>query len=68
MSGFIRPDTAPAMFTNPKEQRTYQFPLMGESFQLDNQVAFRKLKAFLTDLSGWAWIKPRDAAENGRAA
>ena len=46
----------------------YQFPLTGNSFQLDNQAVYRKLKAFLIDSPGWAWIELHDTAENGRAA
>jgi hypothetical protein len=46
----------------------YQFPLMGSSFQLDNQAVFRKLKAFLINSPGWAWNEPHNAAKNGRAA
>jgi hypothetical protein len=46
----------------------YQLPLIGNSFQLDNQAVYRKLKAFLIDSPGWAWIEPHDTAENGRAA
>jgi hypothetical protein len=46
----------------------YQFPLVGKSFELDNQAVYRKLKAFLVDSDGWAWIEPHDTAENGRAA
>jgi hypothetical protein len=64
----IRPDTALVEFTTNEEQRMYQFPLMGGSFELDNQAVFRKLKAFLIDSPGWAWIEPHDMAENGRAA
>ena len=45
-------------FTTNEEQRMYQFPLMGGSFELDNQAVFRKLKAFLIDSPGWAWIEP----------
>jgi hypothetical protein len=59
---------APVEFTTNEEQRMYQFPLMGGSFELDNQAVFRKLKAFLIDSPGWAWIEPHDMAENGRAA
>jgi hypothetical protein len=46
----------------------YQFPLTGWSFELDNQTVYRKLKAFLIDSPGWAWIEPHNMAENGRAA
>jgi hypothetical protein len=36
-----------------------QFPLKGGSFELDNHtVSYRKLKAFLVDSPGWAWIEP----------
>ena len=64
----VRPDTAPETFTTNEEERMYQFPLTGNSFELDNQAVFRKLKAFLIDSPGWAWIEPHDASENGRAA
>jgi hypothetical protein len=64
----VRPDTAPADFNTTEERRMYQFPLAGNSFELDNQAVFRKLKAFLIDSPGWAWIEPHDASENGRAA
>jgi hypothetical protein len=63
----IRPDTAPATFMTTEERRMYQFPHTGSSFELDNQAVFRKLKAFLIDSPGWAWIEPHDASENGRA-
>jgi hypothetical protein len=46
----------------------YQFPLTGGSFELDNQTVYHKLKAFLIDSPGWAWIELLDMAENGRAA
>jgi hypothetical protein len=56
------------VFANGEEERMYQLPLAGNSFQLDNQAVYRKLKAFLIDSPGWAWIEPHDSAENGRAA
>jgi hypothetical protein len=64
----VCPDTAPETFATMEEERMYQFPLTGNSFQLDNQAVYRKLKAFLIDSPGWAWIEPHDQAENGRAA
>jgi hypothetical protein len=64
----VRPETVPATFVTSEEQRMYQFPLTGRSFELDNQMVYRKLKAFLIDSPGWAWIEPHDTAENGRAA
>ena len=46
----------------------YQLPLTGGSFELDNQAVYQKLKAFLIDSPGWAWIKPHGTAEDGRTA
>jgi hypothetical protein len=45
----VPPDMAPVEFTTNKEQRMYQFPLMGGFFKLDNQAVYHKLKAFLID-------------------
>jgi hypothetical protein len=40
----------------------YQFPLEGAAlFEMDNQTVYRKLKAFLIDLPGWAWIELHEA-------
>ncbi len=64
----VRPEVVPETFATTEEQRMYQFPLNGNSFELDNQLVYRKLKAFLIDSPGWAWIEPHDTAENGRAA
>jgi hypothetical protein len=60
--------TVPDAFSSNEEQRMYQFPLEGGSFDLDNQAVYHKLKAFLIDSLGWAWIEPHDSAENGRNA
>jgi hypothetical protein len=68
LHNIIRPDTAPVTFTTEEKRCMYQFPLTGSSFELDNQAVFRKLKVFLIDSPGWAWIKPHDASKNGRAA
>jgi hypothetical protein len=43
----------------------YQFPLVGGSFELNNQAIYCKLKAFLINSPGWTWIEPHDSAENG---
>jgi hypothetical protein len=64
----VHPETIPEVFASSEEQRMYQFPLTGGSFELDNQMVYRKLKAFLIDSPGWAWIEPHDTAEDGRAA
>jgi hypothetical protein len=64
----VCPEEEPDEFATTKEERMYQFPLEGNSFELDNQAVYRKLKAFLIDSPGWAWIEPHDTAEDGRAA
>jgi hypothetical protein len=61
----VRSATVPDAFSSNKEQRMYQFLLVGGSFELDNQAVYRKLTAFLIDSPGWAWIEPHDSAENG---
>ena len=48
----VRPEMAPEVFATTKERRMYQFPLNGNSFELDNQSVYRKLKAFLIDSPG----------------
>jgi hypothetical protein len=63
----ICPEAAPAEFATTEKERMYQFPLTGGSFELDNQTIYCKLKAFLIDLPGWAWIELHDTAEDGRA-
>jgi hypothetical protein len=64
----VRPELTPTEFASNEERRMYQFPLTGNSFELDNQAVHWKLKAFLIDSAGWAWIEPHDTAEDGRAA
>jgi hypothetical protein len=64
----VRPDIPPDEFAMNEEDRMYQLPLNGHSFELDNQAVYRKLKAFLIDSLGWAWIEPHHTAEDGRAA
>ncbi len=64
----VRPEVVPEVFAMTEEQRMYQFPLTGNSFELDNQNVYRKLKAFLIDSPGWAWIEPHNTAEDRRAA
>ena len=43
----------------------YQIPLVGMVFELDIRAIYRKLKAFLINTPGWAWIEPLDGMENG---
>jgi hypothetical protein len=54
----------PTIFVTNEEQRMYRFPLNGNSYELDNQSVYSKLKAFLVDSPAWAWIEPYDLAEN----
>jgi hypothetical protein len=61
----VRSANVPNAFSSNEEQRMYQFPFMGGSFELDNQAVYRKLKAFLINSPGWAWIEPHDSAKNG---
>jgi hypothetical protein len=64
----ICPEMAPTTFMMTEEQQMYQFPLVSNSFKLDNQSIYQKLKAFLINSPRWAWIEPHDMAENGCAA
>jgi hypothetical protein len=64
----IHPATVLDVFSSNEEQRMYQFPLEGGSFELNNQAVYCKLKSFLINSPGWAWIEPHDSAENGRNA
>ena len=64
----VRPEEEPDEFANNEEEHMYQFPLEGDAFELDNKTIYRKLKAFLIDSPGWAWIEPHDTAKDGRAA
>jgi hypothetical protein len=64
----VRSATPPTDFISEEARRMYQFSLVGQSFALDNQAVYRKLKAYLIDSPGWAWIQPYDAGEDGRNA
>ncbi len=58
----------PAVFVNDYQCRMFQLPLNGARFDEDNRTVFRKLKAFLIDTPGWAWIESFNDTENGRDA
>jgi hypothetical protein len=64
----VRDPTPPATFDTDEMERMYQLPLAGVAYDLDNAAVFRKLKAFLIDGPGWAWIEPFDSTEDGRGA
>ena len=46
----------------------YQIPLEGINFDNNNCKVHCKLKEFLIDLPGWAWIEQYDTAEDGCSA
>ncbi len=58
----------PAAFVDDAEECMCQLPLTGPSFDEDNCTVFCRLKAFLVDTPGWAWIEPCNLTENGRQA
>ena len=64
----VRAEEAPENFVSEDQRRMFQLPLVGASFEADNRNVYRKLKSFLVNTAGWAWIEPYDAAEDGRAA
>jgi hypothetical protein len=50
-------EMVPVTFSTTEGQQMYQFLLVRNSFELDNQSIYQKLKAFLINLSGWSWIE-----------
>ena len=58
----------PMEFIDMAEERMFQLPLFGPRYDEDNCALFRKLKAILIDMAGWAWIKPFNAMEDGHGA
>ena len=55
-------------FIDMVEERMFQLCSVRPRFDEDNRVVFRKLKAFLIDTAGWAWIELFNALEDGRSA
>ena len=64
----IRPGVALNEFANAEEERMYRIPFVGAAFDSDNRAVYCKLKAFLINTPGWAWIEPFNAMEDGRQA
>ena len=64
----IRPEVVPNQFASQEEERMFQIALVGTAFDSDNHAVYRKLKAFLINTPGWAWIEPFNGTENGRQA
>ena len=52
----VHPMDAPMEFIDTVEECMFQLPLDGPRFEEDNCVVYSKLKAFLIDTAGWAWI------------
>ena len=64
----IRPEAVPNEFQNEEEERMFRIPLVGAVFESDNRAVYIKLKAFLINTPGWAWIEPFNGTEDGRQA
>ena len=64
----VRSEVVPTEYADDEERRMFQLPLQGVSYDQDNRDVYRKLKAFLVDTPGWAWIEPFNNTENGRGA
>jgi len=64
----VRDANPPDEFDTDEQERMFQIALNGEAYETDNRSVYRKLKAFLVDTPGWAWIEPFDATEDGRGA
>jgi uncharacterized membrane protein YgcG len=65
---FVRDVVIPAEFVDDAEWCMYQLPLTGKAYSTDNKSVYHLLKSFLINTSGWTWIEPYDAMENGRGA
>ena len=65
----VHRDAVPNKFANAQEEHILQLPLLtGDAYQLNNHNIYRKLKAFLINSPGWAWIEPHDSAADGCTA
>ena len=64
----VRPEAVPNEYQNEEEERMFRIPLVGAAFESDNRAVYRKLKAFLINTPGWAWIEPFNGTEDGRQA
>ena len=64
----IHPGVAPNEFANGEEERMFRIPLVETAFDADNCAVYRKLKAFLINTPGWAWIESFNVMEDGRRA
>ena len=58
----------PDEFENDAKERMYQVPLNGNAYMEDNKKVYLKLKEYLVETDGWAWIKTFDRSQDGQAA
>mmetsp|Transcript_6862 Transcript_6862/g.12587 ORF Transcript_6862/g.12587 Transcript_6862/m.12587 type:complete len:356 (-) Transcript_6862:3563-4630(-) len=58
----------PANLETEEMQRMYQIQLAGEGYERDNRAVYQKLKEFLVNTLGYAWIEQFNGTEDGRAA
>ena len=68
LSYIARDRNPPNPFVDEQQRRMYQLPLAGAHFDADNRAVYQKLKAFLVNTPGWAWIERYDSTQNGREA
>jgi len=64
----VRDETAPANLETEEMRCMYQIQLAGEGYEKDNCAVYHKLKEFLVNTPGYAWIEEFNATKNGRAA
>ena len=50
----VRSAVVPVVFVNDFEERIFQMPITGPDFDFDNRTVYRKLKAFLFSIAGYA--------------
>ena len=58
----------PDEFENDAEKRMYQVLLAGDAYMEDNKKVYLKLKEYLVETEGGAWIETFDRSQDGRAA
>ena len=64
----VCPNDEPNEFEMEEQCCMFQLPLEGEAFNMDNQKVHLKLKSFLINTPGWAWIEEYDESEDGQGA
>ena len=64
----VRLEVDPVIFTDEFEERMFQIPFTGQEYHLYNRTPYEKLKAFLIESAGYAWIERYYHAANGCTA